>query len=54
MRQAMALLALALLPAIVSGALQLRWNDAEPGKGYDTKSAEWSAKLPSTNPTTKP
>ena len=30
LRQAGALLALALLPAIVSGALQLRWSAAEP------------------------
>ena len=22
------------------------WDAAEPGKGYDTKAAEWRAKLP--------
>ena len=26
------------------------WDTAEPGKGYDTKAAEWRAKLPNTDP----
>ena len=48
LRQAMALLALALLPAIVSGALQLRWNDAEPLAPGEVRAAtvrEWGSKV---------
>lgn len=30
------------------------WNAAEPGKGYDAKSAEWNARLPATSATSRP
>jgi rhodanese-related sulfurtransferase len=48
LRQAIALLALALLPAIVSGTLQLRWNDAEtlePGEVRAATVREWGSKV---------
>jgi len=47
-RQAALLLALALLPAIVSGVVQLRWNAAEPLAPGEVKAAtvrEWGAKV---------
>lgn len=48
LRQALALLALALLPAIVSGALQLRWNHQEalaPGEVRAATVREWGSKV---------
>ena len=48
LRQALALLALAVLPALVSGALQLRWNDAEPLAPGEVRAAtvrEWGGKV---------
>ena len=47
-RQAALLLALALLPAIVSGVVQLRWSAAEPLAPGEVKSAtvrEWGPKV---------
>lgn len=47
-RQVAALLALALLPAIVSGAIQLRWNAAEPLAPGEVRAAtvrEWGDKV---------
>jgi rhodanese-related sulfurtransferase len=48
LRQALVLLALALLPAIVSGALQLRWNDETPLAPGEVRAAtvrEWGGKV---------
>jgi rhodanese-related sulfurtransferase len=48
LRQAMALLALALLPALVSGALQLGWRDREPLAPGEVRAAtvrEWGSKV---------
>ena len=48
LRQAAVLLALALLPAIVSGALQLRWKDSEPLAPGEVRAAtvrEWGDKV---------
>lgn len=48
LRQAALLLALALLPALVSGALQLQWNNAEPLADGEVKAAtvrEWGSKV---------
>lgn len=48
LRQAMALLALALLPALVSGALQLGWRDSEPLAPGEIRAAtarEWGSKV---------
>lgn len=48
LRQALVLLALALLPAIVSGALQLRWNDDTPLAPDEVRAAtvrEWGGKV---------
>jgi rhodanese-related sulfurtransferase len=48
LRQAMALLALALLPALVSGALQLGWRDKEPlapGEVRAVTVREWGSKV---------
>ncbi len=48
LRQAAALLALALLPALVSGALQLRWNAVEelaPGEVRAATVREWGDKV---------
>ena len=47
-RQAALILALALLPAIVSGVVQLRWQSAEPLAAGEVKAAtvrEWGAKV---------
>lgn len=47
-RQAALLLALALLPAMVSGVVQLRWNANEPLAPGEVKAAtvrEWGAKV---------
>ena len=48
LRQALVLLALALLPALVSGALQLRWNaeaPLEPGEVRAATVREWGDKV---------
>lgn len=48
LRQALVLMALALLPAIVSGAIQLRWNNAEPLAPGEVRAAtvkEWGGKV---------
>ena len=48
LRQTALLLALALLPAIVSGVVQLRWDDAEPLAAGEVRAAtvrEWGAKV---------
>src|SRR5262249_42598322 len=30
--------------------LYLRWDQAEPGKGYDAKAKSWQAQIPTTQP----
>ena len=48
LRQAAAILALAVLPALVSGALQLRWNATEPLAAGEVRAAtvrEWGDKV---------
>ena len=35
-------------------ALYSKWNQSEPGKGYDAKAELWKAKLPTTQPAATP
>jgi rhodanese-related sulfurtransferase len=48
LRQTCVLLALALLPALISGVIQLRWNEAEPLAAGEVRAAtvrEWGEKV---------